>query len=287
MGILGAVGAGLAEAGGAAAQIGMAQVRSAIEEERSKRLAELQSQIRLQEDTTTRERNKADTNQAREEKATRMRGETERLTDESRYKQYMQEQGMTEADIAEFGGKEAIIASLKEGDNYAPGEIDKARLRADAAMNVGDKDEEASARGMLGLALNEKRADANDAVANRRADIAEMLAEKQIAAQNRATHMAEVRESNLTVREQRAATAKALDGVNADIKSLEKEAVSPMLDDAQKKVVERQLTTLRSEAERYRAGLAKAGVELPEPKAAPMQDVRVGGKVIGQARTPA
>lgn len=60
MGLMGAVGAGLAEAGGAAAQIGFAQVRSAIEEDRAARLAELQSQIKMRDDQTVRGRNVAD-----------------------------------------------------------------------------------------------------------------------------------------------------------------------------------------------------------------------------------
>lgn len=53
MGIMGAVGAGLAEAGGAAAEIGFAKVKSAIEEDRAARLAELQSEIRVREAKTT------------------------------------------------------------------------------------------------------------------------------------------------------------------------------------------------------------------------------------------
>lgn len=60
MGLLGAIGNGLAEAGGAVANIGLVQIKSAIEEERQSRLVELQSQTKLREDATTRERNQAD-----------------------------------------------------------------------------------------------------------------------------------------------------------------------------------------------------------------------------------
>lgn len=60
MGLMGAVGAGLSEAGGAAAQIGLEQVKSAIEEDRAARLAELQSQIKMRDEQTIRGRNVAD-----------------------------------------------------------------------------------------------------------------------------------------------------------------------------------------------------------------------------------
>ena len=60
MGLLGAIGNGLAEAGGAVANIGLVQIKSAIEEERQSRLVELQSQTKLREDATTRERNQED-----------------------------------------------------------------------------------------------------------------------------------------------------------------------------------------------------------------------------------
>lgn len=55
MGLMGAIGAGLAEAGGAAAQVGMTQIKAAIEADRDARLSE----IRMQEDVTKRERDKA------------------------------------------------------------------------------------------------------------------------------------------------------------------------------------------------------------------------------------
>lgn len=60
MGMLGAIGSGLAEAGGAMANMGRDQFKAIVEGERQERLVELQSQIKLREDETTRGRNKAD-----------------------------------------------------------------------------------------------------------------------------------------------------------------------------------------------------------------------------------
>lgn len=52
MGLMGSIGAGIAEAGGAGAQIGMTQIKAAIEADRDARLSE----IRMQEDATKRQR---------------------------------------------------------------------------------------------------------------------------------------------------------------------------------------------------------------------------------------
>lgn len=135
----------------------------------------------------------------------KMKGEVDRLHgerfgDEARFQAYMKEHGMTEADIAEFGGKPAIIESLKQGGNYEANEIDKARVRADAASNLGLKDEETHARGILNSAISEKRAD----TADKRADSAESRANNQDAYNNR--HLDETIRHNMAL--EKAALAK-------------------------------------------------------------------------------
>lgn len=60
MGLLASIGDGLAEVGGTVAKMGLDQFRSAVEEERQARMAELQSRIKMRDDTIIRDRNKAD-----------------------------------------------------------------------------------------------------------------------------------------------------------------------------------------------------------------------------------
>lgn len=60
MGLLASIGDGMAEVGGTVAKMGLEQFRSAVEEERQARMAELQSRIKMQDDTIIRDRNKAD-----------------------------------------------------------------------------------------------------------------------------------------------------------------------------------------------------------------------------------
>lgn len=60
MGLLASIGDGMAEVGGTVAKMGLEQFRSAVEEERQARMAELQSRIKMHDDTIIRDRNKAD-----------------------------------------------------------------------------------------------------------------------------------------------------------------------------------------------------------------------------------
>lgn len=123
------------------------------------------------------------------------------------------------------------------------------------------------------------REDKKDAAANRRLDIQEdrnatlekyqqrredrldSLAEAQLALQKARANKEDSRGDEMAQRESRAATAKALDGVNADIKSLSRDIADPMLQAEQKKVIQRQLDDARTEAKRYRSALAGAGLE--------------------------
>lgn len=157
--------------------------------------------------------------------------------------------------------------------------MDDLRDRGDSAQKLGYLDEAKQVRGDLQSEIANERNTKNDATANRRADI---LQEYQVRRENRMDRLAEVqerrlaasdarqnsRDDNSATKEQRAATAKALDGVNADIKALEKEAADSGMADDVKAVVRRQLTNARAEAERYRNALADAGLkgsEAPAP----------------------
>lgn len=77
MGLLASIGDGLAEVGGTVAKMGLDQFRSAVEEERQARMAELQSRIKMRDDTIIRDRNKGD---AAEERA-RVKTEAQDIAD--------------------------------------------------------------------------------------------------------------------------------------------------------------------------------------------------------------
>lgn len=115
--------------------------------------------------------------------------------------------------------------------------------------------------------VSDKRNELLDGVNNRREDRLQALAELQtkhiIGAEGRASE----KEARDNAREQRAATSKALDGVNAEIKNLEKESANPLLDANVKVVIDRQMMDLRNEAKGYRARLDSAGIKPAEAKA--------------------
>lgn len=168
MGIGYALGVGIKDAGDYAAAATMKQVEADIEQSRQEALIAVQSDARIKENET----NLRTADKIKQEKSAREGGlmktemsrlEAERFSDEARLTKYKQEFGMTDDDIEKGSGRAAVIASLKEQGNFDPSEIDKARVRADAASNLGLKDEETHARGILSTAMTEKRADISDA----------------------------------------------------------------------------------------------------------------------------
>ena len=163
--------------------------------------------------------------------------------------------------------------------------------RATAANKLGYMDAAKEARGEIQTEINNKRAENTDKNAERRADAADKnaaflqkyqmrredrmdrMAESTLAFQKARANKEDAKSEGMAEREQRAATAKALDGVNSDIKMLAKEAADPMMAPEQKAVVNQQLEQARNEAKRYRSALAGAGLDgsVEAPKGEPKE----------------
>lgn len=158
MGLLGAVGAGLAEAGGAAAKIGMEQIRAAIEADRDARLNEMRSNA----DLTTRARNKADAAEERGRVAT----EAGRMAE--------QRGGLISAnaglDDVNYRGDEGVGVNVQKGQQ-TPGARDFLAAQGDyrSVANLEEKD------------ADNKRQDARDKVSAEHSDRDYKLREKQFA----------------------------------------------------------------------------------------------------------
>lgn len=169
MGIMGAIGAGIAEAGGAAAQIGLTQIKAAIEADRDARLSEMQ----MQRDEIVRARNKSD---AAEER-TRQDTEAQAMADKrggglmaSARDQY-RKSGMSEEDIA--AGLGAVDEAEAAGSyKQEPTLRDRMLARGDVAGAATDERAERTAAA----------AAAERATDNTRADRALALQEKTAAA---------------------------------------------------------------------------------------------------------
>lgn len=129
MGLLGAIGSGLAEAGGAGAKIGMEQIRAAIEADRDARLNEMRSNADLQ----TRARNKADAAEERGRVAT----EAGKIAE--------QRGGLISAnaglDDANYRGDEGIGVNVQKGQQ-TPGARDFLAAQGDyrSVANLEEKD---------------------------------------------------------------------------------------------------------------------------------------------------
>jgi hypothetical protein len=157
--------------------------------------------------------------------------------------------------------------------------------RGNAAESLGYLDAAKESRGQLQTEIANQRNKDIDASTNKRLDIqqehnAEMmkfqmrrenrldgLAASELAFRKARAGKEDARAEEMASREQRTATAKALDGVNADIKILTRdmaEATSPEL----KTVIQRELDYARGEAKRYRSALAGAGLDGSEDKTA-------------------
>lgn len=158
MGLLGAVGAGLAEAGGAAAKIGMEQIRAAIEADRDARLNEMRSNA----DLTTRARNKSD---AAEERG-RIQTEAQGIA-EKRGGLISSGAGL---DDANYRGDEGVGVNVQRGQQ-TPGTRDFLMAKGDYASvaNLEEKD------------TDNKRQAERDKMASEHSDRDFKLREKQFA----------------------------------------------------------------------------------------------------------
>jgi hypothetical protein len=158
----------------------------------------------------------------------------------------------------------------------SPREAAARKLRA--AQATGNKDIIAQAYNELrDLKTDEKgdrderRLDLMQTFQEKQAERQSMLAEATLAHQKRMQEItasqataADKRAEQAAASTQRAATATALKSVNDDIKALEKEGADPLLDPAKKKVIEKQMASLRNEAAGYRATLSNAGLPKTE-----------------------
>lgn len=164
-------------------------------------------------------------------------------------------------------------------------DLTKAKARSDAARNLGDLaaagEEDKNVRSLV----VDKRNEATDAATNRRLDQQEKFQEQQSTRQQTLAEATlkhyQVMESNSdsrakeqAAREARSATAAALVGVSQQLKDLETEAKDMTIEPARKADIQKQLTSLRTEAATYRQALAGVGVQggasapssLPPPK---------------------
>jgi hypothetical protein len=157
----------------------------------------------------------------------------------------------------------------------------KAKARADSARNIGDLSAAAEEDKNVRNLVTDQRNAKTDETANRRLDLMETfqqkmqerqqtLAEATLSYQKRMANSADARATATEKHEMRAATAKALDGANADIKALEKEATSvENMDPANQKRIQSQLQLLRGEAAGHRRALASGGLPAVDAPAAP------------------
>lgn len=300
MGLMGAIGAGLAEAGGAAAGIGFAQVKAAIEADRDARL----SDMRLAEDAIHRQRSVEGADAERTKRSTDI-NEGARLIASGRnvVPSDISAQADTNArtinDAATAGQitPEVATQALAGTSDYA-----NMNAKPDTVVTQADRDQAAIEKGYITPndaasiqhrkeqdRIAEKKGDQKFEYEQQRNDRLDTLAEKRAKAEgDRATAG--------DAKELRAATSKALDGVNADIKALEKEVSDPMMPPEKKAVVDRQLVQARQEAAGYRKALANAGLPVSTEPATPKGktgwdsasgDVYVNGEKVGSAKDEA
>lgn len=280
------VGAGLGMLAGAA----RGYIDSALEEQKARVQAmrdEQLSRLRMQEHTAQRESDVSIANREREAAQGRMAAFNTGTQDAWQSGAEVDAQGSV---IGEATGM--LAESARE----------KAARRHQEALKLGDKeivaqtytelkdvkaDEEGTRR--------ERRLDILEDFQQKQADRQQMLAEATLAHQKRMEAASATRDAAAITKAeaaekgaQRAATATALKGVNDDIKALEKEAADLSVDPGKKKVIERQLVGMRSEAAGYRARLAAAGLpegekSAPEPVAPPPAAIEALRKEPGRA----
>jgi chromosome segregation ATPase len=178
---------------------------------------------------------------------------------------------------------EAIRKNPEAAQAYgllADDEIGKSGRRAESARKLGyldaAKEEDANRRGLEASKAadergkrDERRMDILEKFQQSQAERQQKLAEATLAHQTRMESAANDRAKAAELAAQRQSTAGALKGVSEDIKSLEKEGASIDTDPNKKKEIDRQLVSLRQEAEGYRRSLAGSGLPAVEAPPAP------------------
>jgi len=182
--------------------------------------------------------------------------------------------------INDAADKGLISDAVKQQGFSALGEYTKANATPDTKVTAADREQAAIEQGYISPkeASTINRDEERNRISEKKAD---MQFEIQNAREERLLTFAEAkqkwdegRQSVNDARELRASTSKALDGVNADIKALEKEAADKMQSPEKLAVIDRQLVAARAEAARYRSALAGAGIK---DSAAPTSG---GGKLV-------
>lgn len=292
MGIMDAIGAGLGAAGGALADIGMAQVKSSIEEERQGRLAEMQSQLSQKTHAANRESDAAAAVKTRNANAESMKAETSKLDDERIIKSYDKDFGAG-AHLEDFGDRDNAIKSLRAQGNSEMNAKERLALTTQAGVNTGLIGSLDAAK----MARDEDKADRAAITEGRKQDSADARLELD---SKKLDQMIAAAKSGDKVQ-----THMAIATFKQDLDALDKkwEAARKDLVDAKKNMRDEEVTVAQDNMASIEAQAASVrsqrnemytALKLPHPKdepvkvrEAPLQDVRVGGKVIGQARTQA
>lgn len=210
---------------------------------------------------------------------------------------------MSAEDAAALRGNEAARSAY---GLLAPTRQSDLERRAAAAENLGYLDAARESRSQLSTEVQNQRYDEQTKTAERRLDeeVAwrkdqakraerredrmDRMAEAQLAFTKSRAGKEDARAEQMAEREQRAATAAALRGAETDVKQLQKDLADPLLDPAQKEALQRDLTTARADARRFRQALAGAGLEGSGAPSKPFNpdDFRIGGSQPEAQREP-
>lgn len=146
MGLLGAIGAGLREVGGAGEKVGLEQMKDQMEQERAARLMELQQTMRLREDEVKRGRDEAQAKRLRTEQATEIEAEAKNAAG-LRASSSASKQGDAAADAYRQALDKGLInqddanAGYKAAADYVNDEVANAKVsqddRTQAAIRLG------------------------------------------------------------------------------------------------------------------------------------------------------
>jgi hypothetical protein len=265
----------LAGAGGAVADIAKTDQAATNDENRAKKLAELeeQKQLRIEEVREARKR-QAGIQQGSEieKEASRLLGEGDAAAINAKFGS-----SANSEDVASLAANPAArkLYGLPEDSR-----LTQLERRAMAAEKLGYTDSAKNIRDLIQTEVTNLRNKANDESTNRRLDISEAeskrggdiqdkLAAAQIADMGAQREYQASRDELNDKREQRRATKEALDGKQALIRDLVKELTNPMIDDSQKSLLSGALREAREDAKVLTSALASVGIkgsERPEPK---------------------
>lgn len=271
MGLLGAIGSGLASAGGAIANIGMEQMRAAIEAERQERMIEMQGQM-AQKTHAVNAQGDIDRSEAlRKSQSTEAQTATQGLINarqtQSINKLYGDGGNLTDADISDEERaampvadkdrlKAAIQAKTERGMNAGNEIAELGRL------NTEDRNASMDVRDQQRYETDQRRLDISQGQLDRQNRLAEATLSYQRLAAGKANDRAVAAEAaNL-----RATYSTALKDIRSEMDKYEKENASMTIEPGAKAINDAKLTRLREEGEMYRKAMVGAidGPSMPE-----------------------